>query len=106
MRRAVLFPLWLAILLAAPAHAARVTGTYRTDSAQSVDAHGSRVYVAEGYRGLTVLDVSRPEHPAVVSTCDSVYAMGVAVKGDYALVADSAGLRAVQILVPSWLAQQ
>ena len=42
----------------------------------------------------------------VVSVCDTVYAVGVDVKGEYALVVDSAGLKVVRILIPEWLNQR
>jgi len=80
-------------------------GRYETSSVEAIAANGKYAYVAEGYRGLTVLDISRPSRPAVVSACDDVFAVGVAVKGGYAIVADSFGLRIIQILIPDWLSR-
>ena len=65
--------------------------------------NGRYAFVAEGYRGLTVLDISHPAPPVVVSSCADVFAMGVAARGDYALVTDSKSLQVVRILIPDWL---
>ena len=83
--------------------APRLDGRYDSDSVGDLAAAGRYAYVAEGYRGLTVLDVSRPNQPVVVSSCADVFAMGVAVTGDYALVADSFGLQVIRVLIPDWL---
>jgi hypothetical protein len=78
-------------------------GKYESDSVRGLAAAGRYAYVAEGHRGLTVLDISRANQPVVASSCADVFAMSVAVTGDYALVADSVGLRVIRILVPDWL---
>jgi hypothetical protein len=81
----------------------RRVGGYETRHAEDVAIDGPYVYLAEGHRGLTVLDVSRLESPRVVSACPEVYAVGVAVRGDYAFVADSKGLQVIRVLIPDWL---
>jgi hypothetical protein len=81
----------------------RLLGSYETGQVEALALNGRYVYVAEGFRGLTVLDASQPEHLEVISTCTDVYAAGVAAKGNYALVVDSFGLRVIQILIPEWL---
>jgi hypothetical protein len=78
-------------------------GRYESDSVRGLAAAGRYVHVAEGHRGLTVLDISRANQPVVASSCSDVFAMGVAAAGDYALVADSVGLRVIRILIPDWL---
>lgn len=83
--------------------APKMVGRYDSDSVGGVSSAGRYVYVAEGFRGLTVLDVSRPSQPVVVSSCADVFAMSVAVSGDYALATDSFGLRVIRILIPDWL---
>jgi hypothetical protein len=80
-----------------------VQGRYDTPDAQGIAMAGGRLYVAEGYRGLTVLDVGRPAQPLVVSACADVFAVSVAAAGDYAVVADSTGIKIIRILIPEWL---
>jgi hypothetical protein len=82
---------------------ARLLGSYETQHAEDVALAGPYAYLAEGHRGLTVLDVSRPALLRPVSACPEVYAVGVAARGDYAFVADSKGLQIVRVLVPAWL---
>jgi hypothetical protein len=81
----------------------RPLGSYETPHAEDVALEGPYVYLAEGVRGITVLDVSRPESPRPVSACPEIYAVGVAARGDYAFVADSRNLQVIRILVPEWL---
>jgi len=38
-----------------------------------------------------------------VSRCKTIFAISSAVKGNYAYVADSSGIRVVLILIPKWL---
>ncbi len=76
---------------------------YKTPHAENLEVRGSYLYVAEGYRGLKVVDAGRPGSLRVVSACDSLYAVDAAVRGEYALVVDSVSLKAVQVLVPEWL---
>ena len=83
-----------------------LAGWYRTGWAEDAALDGRLACVAEGPRGLTVLDLSDPRRPRVVSACPEVYAGGVAVDGGYAFVADSTGLTAVRLLIPTWLLRQ
>jgi hypothetical protein len=83
--------------------APKALGRYGTKTAHAVAADGGFAYVAEGYRGLTVLDLSRPGNPSVVSSCENVFAVGVAIKGEFAIVVDSVGLRVIRVLIPAWL---
>ncbi|HUX12701.1 MAG TPA: hypothetical protein VMW87_06710, partial [Spirochaetia bacterium] len=82
-----------------------LSGVYATDSAENLKVAGSYAYVAEGYRGLTVLDLSNPERIRKVSTSDLQYAGAVDVSGDFAFVTDPEGLNVVQILIPDWITQ-
>jgi hypothetical protein len=89
-----------------PGSGLRHLGSYETPHAEDVALEGSYAYLAEGVRGLTVLDVTRPERLRPVSACPEVYAVGVAARGDYAFVADSKGMQVLRILVPEWLRAQ
>jgi hypothetical protein len=68
-----------------------------------VAVSGSYAYVADGYAGLRVIDVSNPSSPREVGFYDTPgYASGVAVSGTYAYVADrGAGLRVIDVSNPS-----
>ncbi len=76
---------------------------YDTPQAEDLEVRDSYLYVAEGYRGLKVIDCGSPGGPRAVSACDGLYAVDVAVRGEYALIVDSVSLKAVQVLVPEWL---
>ena len=58
----------------------------------------NRLYIAAGQAGLEVWDVTNPESPARLGYYDTPgYALGVAVAGNYAYVADgSSGLRVIE----------
>ena len=57
-------------------------GVYSSPHVEDVVAAGPYAYLAEGYRGWTVLDVTRPVKPFVVSSCGDVYAVGLDVTGE------------------------
>jgi hypothetical protein len=78
-------------------------GFYGTTSAEDLCVEGDYAYLAEGLDGLTVLDIRDPGNLLRVSSCDEVYAVGVAVRDRYAFVADSSGLKVIDILIPPWL---
>jgi hypothetical protein len=86
-----------------PESGLRLLATYPSHHAEDVAVEGVYAYLAEGHLGLTVLDVSRPEHPRAVSTCPEVYAVGVAARDGYAFVTDAKGLQVIRVLVPEWL---
>jgi len=85
-----------------PRRPARV-GSYPTAHAEAIDLSDGHLFVAEGHRGLTVLDLAFPERPQVISRCAEVYAIDVAVRGDWAFVPDAERVHAVRVLVPRWL---
>jgi hypothetical protein len=80
-----------------------VAGFYRTEWAEDTCRDGDRVLVAEGHRGLTVVDLSDPERPRVVSTRRDLYAATVDAGEGCVLVAGAGSLKALQVLVPPWL---
>jgi len=73
------------------------------DIVEGVAVAGSYAYVADGERGLRIVDVSNPAAPAEVGFYDTPgIAYDVAVVGAYAYVADGqAGLRIVGISDPT-----
>jgi hypothetical protein len=64
---------------------------------------GTYAYIADGFAGLHVIDISDPIHPVRVGGYDtSGYAGGVAVSGNYAYVADGTnGLQVIDIRDPA-----
>lgn len=70
--------------------------------AESVAVSGNYAYVANGYSGLRVIDISHPRDPTVLSNVITPdYANDVAVVGHYAYVAATgAGLQVVDISKP------
>jgi hypothetical protein len=96
-------PTGLHVVELGPQQTARRLGSYETDHAEDVALEGPYAYLAEGHRGLTVLDVSRPKSLRPVSSCPEVYAVGVAARNGWAFVADSKGLQVIRVLVPEWL---
>jgi hypothetical protein len=65
-------------------------GTYDTSGdANGVAVSGTRAYVADGYAGLQIIDVTNPAAPVRLGGYDtSGYAYGVSVSGTLAYVAD------------------
>jgi len=83
----------------------KLFGRYESEYVESIFIDGDYLYIAEGYRGLQVLDVRSFDRPVQVSACGEIYAVDVAVHGGYALVADSRRIHVVEVLIPEWLRQ-
>ena len=81
----------------------RVEGFYRTEWAEDAFRDGGRLIVAEGHRGLTVLDVSDPGRPRIVSALRDLYASAASPLEGCVLVAGAGSVTAVRVLVPPWL---
>ncbi|MBK9137540.1 MAG: hypothetical protein IPM17_02055 [Verrucomicrobia bacterium] len=65
---------------------------YVAGYAEGVAVSGHYAYVADGWEGLQVIDVSDPAHPVRVGGYNTPgRAQGVAVSGHYAYVADGWG---------------
>ncbi|HBO41654.1 MAG TPA: hypothetical protein DD477_10620, partial [Spirochaetaceae bacterium] len=65
---------------------------------------GAYAYVADGYAGLHIIDISNPITPILVSTFDTIGAgaFGIYVSGVYAYVADwNTGLYIIDISNPA-----
>jgi hypothetical protein len=70
---------------------------------ESIFIHGPYLYIAEGYRGLQVVDIRSFDRPVQVSACPGIYAVDVAVFSGYAFVTDSRKIHVVEVLIPEWL---
>ncbi len=85
----------------------RPIGSFATEFAEDAIVCNRYIFLADGYRGLKIIDISNPSLPTLVSICEDVYAVGIAPwqegECDYALLVDSTGLKVIQILVPEWL---
>ena len=70
--------------------------------ANNVDVAGSFAYIAAGFAGLQIVDVSNHNNPQIVASLDtSGYANDVRVVGNFAYVADGgAGLKIINIANP------
>ncbi|MBU1073213.1 hypothetical protein KKG45_08190, partial [bacterium] len=77
------------------------TGSADTYIAQDVVVSGLHAYIADGSRQLTVVDVSDPSAPVVNDQLEwGSWARAVAISGDYAYLAQDAGIQAVRISDP------
>jgi hypothetical protein len=69
----------------------------------------ARIYVAEGYRGVSVLDATDLADLRRVSSCPGIYAVGVSgwngpESRELAYAVDTARVWQIDILVPRWIA--
>jgi hypothetical protein len=63
----------------------------------------TRLFVADGYNGLRVFDISDPTAPRQVSVYSDGYVARLAMVGDLVLVTDSTSLDIIEVFVPEWL---
>ena len=72
-------------------------------SVQDVDYDNGYTYIAGGYGGFRVVDVSDPSDPTEVGACSTVgYAIRLDVQGEYAYVANmDGGLRIINVSDPA-----
>jgi hypothetical protein len=79
------------------------TGIECCGSARDVTLSGDYAYVADGTRGLLVIDIADPANPRRVGQVETGRGgWGVAISGNYAYVADSqAGLAVIDVSRPS-----
>lgn len=76
-------------------------GFYPTRFGEKAVYSGDYLYLAEGYRGLTVLTLSEQGRCSRLTTCPKVYAVDCAVIGDYVLVSGGSGLSVVKVVFPN-----
>ena len=68
----------------------------------AITVQGARAYLAAGYSGLIVLDLSQPRKPTVIGRLETSYALQVVVRGGIAYLADGqGGLKVVDVSDPS-----
>jgi len=73
-----------------------------SEDAQGVLVSGSTAYVAAGYDGLVIYDITEPHNPVKLGQLETYYAYDVAVNGNHAYVADyEGGLRIIDISTPA-----
>jgi len=72
------------------------------DLGRDIVVSGSYAYIADGWSGLLVVDISRPNNPLIVSSLDTAgIAWGLALDGNLVYVADEYnGLRVIDISNP------
>ncbi len=69
---------------------------------ERVVTRGSLAFVAAGWAGVAILDLSQPDTPAWITTVDTAgFADDVAVEGSLMLVADTASIEAYDISNPA-----
>ncbi|MFP4458880.1 MAG: T9SS type A sorting domain-containing protein [Candidatus Zixiibacteriota bacterium] len=61
------------------------------DGGNGIEPYGGYLLAADATGGLTVIDVSNPKEPELVSNYPTKWAMDVQVQDDYAFVADAQG---------------
>ena len=83
----------------------KALGRFESEYVESICLNGQYLFIAEGHRGLTVMDILSFDRPVRVSACPDVDAVDVAVYGGYALIADSRQIQTVEVLIPEWLHQ-
>jgi hypothetical protein len=81
----------------------RIAGYYWTDWAEDACRDGDRLLVAEGHRGLAVIDFADPSRPRVVSVRRDLYASAVSAGEGCVMVAGDGSVMAMKVLVPPWL---
>lgn len=89
--------------LGAPVVLSEVGSLDTAGTAEAVAVSGNYAYVADGYSGLRIIDVSNPTSPSETGYYNTTgYAFDVAVSGNYAYVADgSKGLRIINVANPA-----
>ncbi len=69
---------------------------------RDIKLSGNYAYLALGYSGLTVMDISNPLSPVVIGNCPTIDAWGVYVNGNYAYIAgNEGGLHIIDISNPA-----
>jgi hypothetical protein len=81
----------------------RIGEGYNTQgSVQDLAVTDDSLYIADGYEGLQIFDISNPIEPIKTGSCSTpTHAYCIAVDGSYAYIADSDGLRIIDISTPS-----
>ena len=75
----------------------------KTAEAEGMQFSGSLLYVAEGYRGISIYRINEQYSSLKVSDCEDIFAVDVAPSGAYAFYADMDGIGVINVLIPQWL---
>ena len=73
-----------------------------SEDAESMQLEGELLYLAEGFRGISVFRINDEFQPLKVSVCEDLFAVDAAPSGSYAYVADMDGISVVKIIIPDW----
>lgn len=80
-----------------------ISELYLEGRGSGIYVSGNHAYLADGWGGLHIIDISEPANPALIATCATPgEAKDVMVSGQHAFVADgSSGLQIVDISAPT-----
>ena len=90
--------------LSAPGRADLIS-TYSSPYARDVSVSGGFAYLSAGPEGLLVVNVRNPSQPFLASRCPEVFAVAAEASSDglTAYVADTNGVKVVDLIIPPWL---
>jgi hypothetical protein len=80
----------------------RVLSVIHSDVGESMQIEDEYLYLAEGFKGLSIYRISDTLQPLKVSVCEDLFALDAAPSGSYAYVADMDGVSVVKIIIPDW----
>lgn len=81
-------------------------GSYDTRFAERFAISGDLMVVAEGFRGVSIVDISDPAQPTLIGSSDLEYAADVAISGNTLFAVDNESLHALDLLIPPWLRRE
>jgi len=70
---------------------------------ESLTTDGTYVYIAQGVHGVKVVDPWTSRGPRLVSSCEGIYAVDIAVSGGQAFVSSGTEVKIIEIVIPPWL---
>jgi len=70
--------------------------------AESMQMKGDLLYLAEGFRGVSVYRMGSDYQPQKVSVCEDVFAVDAAPRDNYVYTADMDGVSVIKVIVPDW----
>ena len=91
------------VYLLDPARNFGILGFHPTRFGERFALTGSLLVLAEGFRGVTTINLSDPSDPVVVGSSDLQYASGVAASGSTVYAVDNESLHVLNLQIPDWL---
>ena len=70
--------------------------------AEGLQVAGEYLYLAEGFRGVSVYRLNGGGQPVKVSVCSELFAVDAAPAGDILFVADMDGIAVIKVIIPNW----